>query len=160
MSRDKLQRLAIAKSLDNSLKDYIDDLNAECKDELESAFKDEGTTQRRIFINGVDVGTYSARVSKPKVEETFEVVDWDALENWHFSNEDALAFVVRHVVDFAKWHFEQTGEMPNGCKLVKKEIRGGEFETAVLKVKDISVIEQATRARLTSEVELLLEGGE
>lgn len=160
MSRDKLQRLAIAKALDNQLRDYIDDLNADCKAELEQAFKDEGTTQRRVFINGVDVGTYSARISKPKVEEAFEVTDWEALERWHFSNEDALAFVVRHVVDFAKWHFEQTGEMPDGCELVEKEIPGGKFETASLRVKDISIIEQATRARLTSEVELLLEGGE
>lgn len=165
MSRDALERLAVAQALYKELDKVVStkdprSLRAMCDEELAADFKENGTDRRRIVINGVEVGTLTAKIARPSKETRFEVTDWGALENWAFSEEDAMAYVVRHVADFAKWHFEQTGEMPDGCDLVEMTHPGGQWMGTTIRGCTLDKVSEAAGVILGSEIAALLEGGE
>lgn len=165
MSRDALERLAVAQALYKELGKVVStkdprSLRSMVDEELRADYERDGTDRRRITLNGVEVGTISAKIAKPTKETRFEVTDWDALEDWGFSQEDAYAYVVRHIADFAKWHFEQTGEMPDGCELVEMTHPGGQWMGTVLRGCGIEKVGAAAGVLLQSEVLALLEGGE
>lgn len=164
MSREALERLAVAQALYKELAKVVStkdprSIRAQLDEELKADYERDGTDRKRILINGTEVGSLSAKIAKPSKETRFEVTDWEALENWNFSTDDALAYVVRHVVDFAKWHFEQTGEMPDGCELVEMTHPGGQWMGTTLRGCDIEKVGEAAGVRLSSEVVALLEGG-
>ena len=102
-----IQRLAVAEAMGKAIKDMTNQrggahgaptLRTECDDALRADFEASGTDRRRISINGVEVGTLSARLSKPEsgtrvvMYNDFDLVNWLRNTDGGF---DALLRLVR-----------------------------------------------------------------
>ena len=75
MELNDLQRLAVAEAMGKAIKEMTNPrggehgaptLRTEADDALRADFEASGTDRRRISINGQEVGTLSARLSKPE----------------------------------------------------------------------------------------------
>lgn len=166
MSRDALERLAVAQALYKELGAIVStgnpySLRGMVDEELRADFEEDGTDRRRITLNGVEVGKLSVKVTKPgkpKVvqtdrtsaaiwlrEQLGNLPDW--LLGWLGSNMDAIAQAA----------LEATGEIPDGYEV--KADKGGEFAGTTLTGCTAEKVQQATGVLLQSEVLALLEGG-
>ncbi len=169
MSREALERLAVAQALYKELAKVVStkdprSVRSSIDAELKADYERDGTDRKRIVINGVEVGTLSAKIAKPSKERRFEVTDWEAFEKWIFTDDVELVkwfcnYVGAHPREFAKWYFEQTGEIPDGCDLVEMTHPGGQWMGTTLRGCDIEKVGEAAGVRLASEVVALLEGG-
>ncbi len=130
-----LQRLALAEAVVKSCKDVTStkggphgapNLRTEADDALRSAFEASGVDRMRIMVNGREVGTLSARVSKPVEGTEVMVGDVEAFVRWLRESDgglDALRRVVyadygacRKLVEAAT----ADGELPDGCRVVER----------------------------------------
>ena len=73
MELNDLQRLAVAEAMGKAIKDVTNPrggahgtptLRTECDDALRQMYEAEGVDRKRIVINGTEVGTLSARLSR------------------------------------------------------------------------------------------------
>lgn len=159
---DMLTKLGIARALQKEAEKYVAAFREPCDAELERMFEESGGTADRmsIRINGQKVGELTVNCTSESREERLEVTDWDAIQDWEFSQEEANAFVVRHIEQFARWHFEQTGELPDGCDLVEHVVPGGRFKNTTLRGCTVTGVSKALGAPLANEVAALLGAGE
>lgn len=119
-----------------------------------------------VQVAGQKVGTYSITTTKPKkgrLEEEFELKDDGEFSEWlgAQSLEDICTFAAEHHDEYALWHFERTGEVPEGCTLLRLAVQdedGGEISRTTFKV-DAQKVAQALGASLGEGVAHLLEGG-
>lgn len=79
---DKLTTLGIAKALEGHIKEARVTLETECKAELAEEYRKNGTKQREVQVDGVQVGTLY--VAKDKAHT--EVTDQDAYRRWLEAN--------------------------------------------------------------------------
>lgn len=168
MSRDDLQRLAIAQALYKELAKVVstkdpNSLRSEMDRELEEDYRRDGTDRRRIVIDGVEVGTLSAKVSKASKTSRVEVTDWAAFGEYHPDLEVMGQYVMRDessMMGYLQWLFDETGELPDGCELVEQTTPGGSFIGTTLRGCDAAKVGDALGLQLMGNAVALLEGGE
>lgn len=167
-----IQRLAVAEAMGKAIKDMTNPrggahgaptLRTEADDALRADFEASGTDRRRIVINGVEVGTLSARLSKPEsgtrvvMDKDFDFVDWLRHSDGGF---DALLLLVRDpkTRDAIIAAATADGELPDGCRVEAYE-RPATWLGTALRV-DVKKVGAALGAELPSAVVGLLGGGE
>ena len=172
MELTDLQRLAVAEAMGKAIKDMTNPrggahgaptLRTEADDALRADFEASGTDRRRIVINGVEVGTLSARFSKPEsgtrvvVDKDFDFVDWLRHSDGGF---DTLLRLVRDpkTRDAIIAAATADGELPDGCRVEDYERPAAWLGTA-LRV-DVKKVGAALGAELPSAVVGLLGGGD
>ena len=131
MELNDLQRLAVAEAMGKAIKDVTNPrggahgaptLRTECDDALRQMYEEEGVDRKRIVINGTEVGTLSARLSKPESGTRVVMDDRDALVEWLLHSdggEDAIKRLVsdgktRDTIIAAA---TADGELPDGCRV-------------------------------------------
>ena len=172
MELSDVQRLAVAEAMGKAIRDVTNPrggahgaptLRTECDDALRADFEASGTDRRRISINGQEVGTLSARLSKPEsgtrvvVDKDFDFVDWLRHSDGGF---DTLLRLVRDpkTRDAIIAAATADGELPDGCRVEDYERPAAWLGTA-LRV-DVKKVGAALGAELPSAVVGLLGGGE
>lgn len=134
-------------------------LRTEADDALREDFEADGTDRRRIIIDGQEVGTLSARVSKP--EQGTRVIVWEVREfvEWLRTSDgglDALVRLVSRHPDVAVEVATSDGELPDGCA-VEAYDKPAEWLGTTLRV-DARKVGAALGAELPAAVMGLLEG--
>ena len=126
-----IQRLAVAEAMGKAIKNMINPrggahgaptLRTECDDALRADFEASGTDRRRIVINGTEVGTLSARLSRPESGTRVVMDDTALFVSWLRESDggyDALwrlvtASKTNHAVIAAA---TADGELPDGCRV-------------------------------------------
>ena len=172
MELTDIQRLAVAEAMGKAIKDMTNPrggahgaptLRTECDDALRADFEASGTDRRRIVINGQEVGTLSARLSKPESGTRVVVSDGGELLCWLRNSDggrDALGRLLadpktrQAIVDAAT----ADGELPDGCRVESYEKPAAWLGTT-LRVS-VPKVGAALGAELPSAVVGLLGGGE
>lgn len=157
-----LRKLGVAKALQKEIGKYVDAYRAVCDAELDRMFEESGGTADRlsVVVGGQKVGELIVNRTSESREERIEVTDWDALEEWEFSQEMANAYVVRNIEDFCRWYFAETGEKPDGCDLVEHTTPGGKLKNTSLRGCTATSISKALGVPLGNEVKALLLAGD
>ena len=172
MELSDLQRLAVAEAMGKAIRGMTDPrggahgaptLRTECDDALRADFEASGTDRRRIVINGQEVGTLSARLSKPEsgtrvvMDKDYDLVDWLRHSDGGF---DALLRLVRDgkTRDAVIAAATADGELPDGCRVESYDKPAAWLGTA-LRV-DPKKVGAALGAELPSAVVGLLGGGQ
>lgn len=172
MKLNDLQMLAVAEAMGKAIKDMTNPrggahgaptLRTECDDALRADFEASGTDRRRIVINGQEVGTLSARLSKPESGTRVVVSDGGELLYWLRNSDggrDALGRLLadpktrQAIVDAAT----ADGELPDGCRVEDYEKPAAWLGTT-LRV-DVKKVGAALGAELPSAVVGLLGGAD
>jgi len=125
-----MEQLAIKQALYKSLASDVstkdpDSLRSVVDDKVVEMYEATGAKSFDVRVEGVKVGTFSVTVSKEvpeSVTKRFAVTNITALDEWA-RGEDARAlweaYMTSHDKEFARWYFDQTGELPDGCDLVE-----------------------------------------
>ena len=167
-----IQRLAVAEAMGKAIRDVTNPrggahgaptLRTECDDALRADFEASGTDRRRIVINGTEVGTLSALLSKPESGTRVVIDDRDALVEWLLTSdggEDAIKRLVsdgkaRDAVIAAA---TADGELPDGCR-VEQYDKPAAWLGTTLRVS-VPKVGAALGGELPSDVVGLLGGGE
>lgn len=126
-----LQKLAVAQALYKALGALVStdsgsgSIRAEEDEALREEFEGGGTDRRRIFIDGIEVGKLSARVSR-EIDRVEPVIDDDAeFVQWLRESDGGLDTLRRLVADGrmrSKVLAAATadGELPDGCAMVRR----------------------------------------
>ena len=172
MELNDLQRLAVAEAMGKAIKDVTNPrggahgtptLRTECDDALRQMYEAEGVDRKRIVINGTEVGTLSARLSKPEsgtrvvMDNDSDFVDWLRHSDGGF---DALLRLVRDpkTRDAVIAAATADGELPDGCR-VESYDKPKAWLGTTLRVS-VPKVGAALGAELPSAVMGLLGGGE
>ena len=172
MELTDIQRLAVAEAMGKAIKDMTNPrggahgaptLRTECDDALRADFEASGTDRRRISINGVEVGTLSARISKPESGTRVVMYNDFDLVNWLRDTDGGFDALLRLVRD-PKTHdaiiasATEDGELPDGCRVEDYEKPSAWLGTT-LRV-DVRKVGAALGAELPSAVVGLLGGAD
>lgn len=118
MEPTKLDRLFALKAVEKRAGEERKLLECECRDELLEAYRADGTDRRASPFFGPEAGKFSVKrvKAKPASEAVgYSVSDEGALDAWLAANAgSAVAYVRAHAAEFARAHFEGTGELPDG----------------------------------------------
>lgn len=165
-----LAKLALAESVVKACRAATDpkggahgapNLRTDADDALRDAYERDGVDRKRITIGGVEVGTLSARLSKPAEGVAPEIADDAAFVAWLRGSDggaDALMRLVtgyrtrKAVLDAAT----ADGELPDGCRMVERS-EPARWLGTTLKVKPDKVA-QALAGELPQAVAGLLGG--
>lgn len=172
MELSELQRLAVAEAMGKAIRGMTNPrggahgaptLRTECDDALRADFEASGTDRRRIVINGQEVGTLSARLSKPESGTRVVMQDGAALLHWLRTSDggrDALArlLVAPKLRDAIIAAATADGELPDGCR-VEGYDKPAAWLGTTLRV-DPKKVGAALGAELPSAVIGLLGGGD
>jgi len=79
---DKLTTLGVLKAIEGHIKDAKRVLEDDCKGELAAAYREHGTTQRDVVLDGAKVGTLYVAKEKAHIETT----DTEAYRRWLEAN--------------------------------------------------------------------------
>lgn len=126
-------------------------LRGEVDEHYRGLFEQTGAKSFEIRIGGEKVGTYSVKVTKPKVQTVCDCYDHGAYLAW--CEEHGF---VKTVIDeeAAHAHFLETGEVPDGCNVSEVETPGGQYAGGSIRV-DVPAVNRA----LGGEVSIALLGG-
>lgn len=170
MELSNLSKLALAESVVKACKAMTDpkggangapNLRTHADDSLRYAFEEQGVDRQRIMVGDVEVGTLSARLSKPVEGVAPEIADDAAFVAWLRESDggkDALMRLVtgyrtrQAVLDAAT----ADGELPNGCRMVERR-EPARWLGTTLRVKPEKVA-QALAGELPQAVAGLLGG--
>ncbi len=172
MELSDIQRLAVVEAMGKAIKDMTNPrggahgaptLRTKCDDELRAMYDFDGVDRKRIVINGTEVGTLSARLSKPEsgtrvvMDKDFDFVDWLRHSDGGF---DTLLHLVRDpkTRDAIIAAATADGELPDGCRVEDYE-RPSAWLGTTLRVS-VPKVGQALGGELPSAVMGLLGGGE
>lgn len=164
-----LQKLAVAQAMLNQLKAATDPhggkrgeptLRTDADDALERDFEESGTSQRRIYINDMEVGTLSARISKAETTTEIAVDDMPEFVRWLLNTDDG-ADTVKQAVAASPQTFvraaESIGFLPDGCRVQDVE-RPARWLGTTLRI-DAKKVGEALGAELPSAVAGVLTDG-
>lgn len=167
-----IQRLAVAEAMGKAIKDMTNPrggahgaptLRTECDDALRYDFEASGTDRRRISINGQEVGTLSARISKPESGTRVAMTDTGLFVRWLRESDGGYDALWR-LATASKTHqavldaATADGELPDGCRVEDYENPSAWLGTT-LRV-DVKKVGAALGAELPSAVVGLLGGGD
>lgn len=167
-----LQRLAVAEAMGKAIKDMTNPrggahgaptLRTECDDALRQMYEAEGVDRKRIVINGVEVGTLSARLSKPESGTRVVVGDEKAFVRWLMAGDGGEDAIWRLIHDYKTRDAviaaaTADGELPDGCR-VEDYDKPAAWLGTTLRVS-VPKVGAALGAELPSAVMGLLGGGE
>lgn len=171
MELTDIQRLAVVEAMGKAIKDMTNPrggahgaptLRTECDDALREMYEAEGVDRKRIVINGVEVGTLSARLSKPESGTRVVMEDTGLFVRW-LRESDGGYDALWHLVTAGKTHqavldaATADGELPDGCRVEGYEKPAAWLGTT-LRV-DVKKVGAALGAELPSAVVGLLGGG-
>lgn len=170
MELNDLQRLAVAEAMGKAIREMTNPrggahgaptLRTEADDALRRDFEESGTDRRRIAINGTDVGTLSARVSKPSEEGRIVVEDRERLIDWLGEDGADVFDVVVHnqsFVDLVLSEANGQGVLPDGCRF--EVVRNPSAWLGTTLRVDPKKVGAALGAELPAAVVGLLGGGD
>jgi hypothetical protein len=152
----RVEQLAVAQAVYKLAAEQVKtnepgNLRAEVDAHFRELFEQAGAKSFDIRIGGEKVGTYSVKVTKPKMQTVCDCYDQSAYLAW--CEEHGF---VRKVIDedAASAYFEETGELPFGCNVSEVETPGGQYAGGSLRV-DVPAINRA----LGGKVPIALLGG-
>lgn len=119
--KDDVARYALQKHVLKVLSDENKLLGADINDACRQLYEDVGTKQVTAEVDGAKVGTISITSTKPSDE--IAVTDRAAFYQWALDNGYTAVSVDMGRI---KENFEQTGEVPDGCRVEHK--KGGAFK--------------------------------
>ena len=119
--KDDVARYALQKHVLKVLSDENKLLGADINDACRQLYEDVGTKQVTAEVDGAKVGAISITSAKPSDE--LAVTDHAALYEWALENGYTTMSVDMGRI---KENFEQTGEVPDGCRVEHK--KGGAFK--------------------------------
>lgn len=119
--KDDVARYALQKHVLKVLTEENKLLGADINDACRQLYEDVGTKQVTAEVDGAKVGTISITSTKPSDE--IAVTDHAALYQWALDNGYTTISVDMGRI---KENFEQTGEIPDGCRVEHK--KGGAFK--------------------------------
>ncbi|WP_455136374.1 hypothetical protein [Thermophilibacter sp.] len=170
MELSGLQRLAVAEAMGKAIKDMTNPrggahgaptLRTEADDALRLDYEENGTDRRRIVINGTDVGTLSARLSKPESGTRVVVDNLPRFVEWLRTSDGGVGALTRLAATMPEKVVDASvsdGELPDGCR-VEDYSRPAQWLGTNLRV-DQRKVGSALGAELPSAVAGLLGGGE
>ncbi|MBR1445466.1 MAG: hypothetical protein IJ586_00055 [Alloprevotella sp.] len=170
---NELEKLIVAQALFKVVRDQVETKNPDnlrgAVDrqyaEVYNALKESGAAPKSFAIElaGQNVGSYSITVTKPKPSETIAklvIDDKASLSEWDGGGLFA-EYCKEYMEDYARWYFDKTGEVPEGCSFVEvvvPEVVGGEISRTTLNVDEKKVLE-VVGAGLPEAAMMLLEDG-
>lgn len=119
--KDDVARYALQKHILKVLSDENKLLGADINDACRQLYEDVGTKQVNAEVDGAKVGTISITSTKPSDE--IAVTDRAVFYQWALDNGYTAVSVDMGRI---KENFEQTGEVPDGCRVEHK--KGGAFK--------------------------------
>ena len=167
-----IQRLAVAEAMGKAIRDMTNPrggahcattLRTECDAALREMYEAEGVDRKRIVINGVEVGTLSARLSKPESGTRVSMSDTGEFVRWLRESDGGYDALWR-LVTASKTHqavmdaATADGELPDGCR-VESYDKPQAWLGTTLRV-DVKKVGAALGAELPSAVVGLLGGGD
>ena len=172
MELTDIQRLAVAEAMGKAIKDMTNPrggahgaptLRTECDDALRQMYETEGVDRKRIVINGQEVGTLSARLSKPESGTRVAMSDTRLFVRWLRESDGGYDALMRLVCDGKTRDAviaaaTADGELPDGCK-VQDYDRPAQWLGTTLRVS-VPKVGAALGGELPSAVMRLLGGGE
>lgn len=172
MELTSIQKLAVAEAMGKAIKDATSprggdhgapNLRTDEDDALRADFKSNGTDRRRIVINGVEVGTLSARLSKPESGTRFVVDERGSFCEWLRTSDGGYDALMRMIGDPKARELlvkaaTADGELPDGCRVEDYE-KPAQWLGTTLRVS-VPKVGEAMGAELPSAVIGLLGGGE
>lgn len=134
----KTDRYVALRNLEKMCKAEADALQPDVEDEAREDWEAKHIRSRAGFFNGIETGTLSSRISKPReavIENELRVTDREAFADWCEAN---AAQVARAVIEqdeaarlVAGYVLITCGEVPQGCEFVeyvaKPASEGGKF---------------------------------
>ena len=172
MELTDIQRLAVAEAMGKAIRDVTNPrggahgaptLRTECDYALRRMYETEGVDRKRIVINGQEVGTLSARLSKPESGTRVVMDDRDALVEW-LLHSDGGEDAIKRLVSDSKTRdaiiaaATADGELPDGCRVEDYE-RPALWLGTTLRVS-VPKVGAALGAELPSAVVGLLGGAD
>lgn len=157
---DKYEVLYAAKAVQKEIDKRVKTLENECKDEVLKCYLEEGIDRRRSKVFDPKAAYITVQAGKPSEEaQRFDVIDIDALTDWmDETRPDTDCFAADNLAMFAEWYFRTTGEVPDGCRLLRYETEP-KPPIAKLVVKDAVVLETLRdKSLLAGEVNQFLLG--
>ena len=172
MELNDLQRLAVAEAMGKAIKDVTNPrggahgaptLRTECDDALRQMYETEGVDRKRIVINGQEVGTLSARLSKPESGTRVVLSSGGDFLYWLRNSDEGRDALARAIVDPKMRQAlvdaaTADGELPDGCRVEDYE-RPATWLGTVLRV-DVRKVGAALGGELPSAVVGLLGGAD
>ena len=119
--KDDVARYALQKHVLKVLSDENKLLGADINDACRQLYEDVGTKQVTAEVDGAKVGTIS--ITSTKQSDEIAVTDRAAFYQWALDNGYTAVSVDMGRI---KENFEQTGEVPDGCRVEHK--KGGAFK--------------------------------
>lgn len=159
---NKYEMLYAAKAVMKELDSEYKRLERECKEELLDEYRRDGTDRKRSQLFGGKNAYMSVVEGKPsETAERFDVVDSQELADWmDRTRPDTDSFAAANLAQFAEWYFRETGEVPDGCRLLTYQTEPKE-PTVRLMVKEDAVIPILRESgMLQGGFQLLLGDGE
>lgn len=157
---DKFEVLFAAKAAEKEVHKRVSALEDECKAEILEQYRTEGVDRRRSKVFDGKSAYITVQEGLPSEEATrFDVVDMQALIDWMDETKpDTDCFAADNLAQFAQWYFNATGEVPEGCTLLRY-MTEPKPPIAKLVVKEKPVLEALKeKALLAGEVNQLLLG--
>lgn len=119
--KDDVARYALQKHVLKVLSDENKLLGADINDACRQLYEDVGTKQVTAEVDGAKVGAIS--ITSTKQSDEIAVTDRAAFYQWALDNGYTAVSVDMGRI---KENFEQTGEVPDGCRVEHK--KGGDFK--------------------------------
>ena len=158
----KFDVLVAAKATEKEFSKRVKALEDEVKSEFMDNYRSSGVDRMRSTVFDAKAAWLTLKGGKPSVKVTrFQVNDPQAVIDWMDEQRpDTDCFAQDNLEQFAKWHFENTGECPDGCVVITYDSEPVE-PTPCLTVKEDKVIPALKdNPNLLGEVNvLMLEGG-
>lgn len=118
---------------------------------LVGQYEATGIDRVSLRIGDTEVGKYCVKKSKPT--KTTEVYVNDAEALCHEDADLMAAFVRQHAQDFAKFVFEQTSAVPDGCEVAVVDVPSRVIGTTITGCKPEAVLPLLNAGRMAGLLE-------
>lgn len=169
MTREDGGRLAVMQAVYKALGEELGtrgkahgagNVRTRADEELRRMYEEGGTDRIRLTVNGQQVGTLSARITKPESRDWFDCDNVPELVAW-LRSDDGEACLTRlasdHGGDIAADSVSHEGELPPGCTPRHTETKGGAWGGTTLRV-DVPKVRDALGKDLPQAVAGVLMG--
>lgn len=156
----KFDLLVAAKATEKEFSKRVKVLENECKEEFKREFAELGIDRKRSTVFDQKAAWMTMKGGKPSEHVSrFQVTDQQKVVDWmDETRPETDSFASANLEQFAKWWFEHTGEMPDGCDVIEYDTEPVE-PTPALTVKEALVLPAIQEnPELFGEVNQLLLG--